>query len=120
MAAGLVLAGAADADGHARGRLGDEFDGLASGGVGEQLALVFIEDFLERGGRTVDSLLDFGDELGAGGEDGEPDVEVAVFGPALSRDAARRKARHADAQALFGLGGSADLEGGEIQLLRHG
>lgn len=68
MAAGLVLAGATDADGSARGDLSEELDRLAAGGVGEQLALVSVEGFLKRGGRAVDFFLDFGDKFGAGRE----------------------------------------------------
>jgi hypothetical protein len=53
MAAGFVGAGAADADGRARGDLRQELDRLAAGGVGEQLALVSVEGLLKRGGRAT-------------------------------------------------------------------
>jgi len=43
VAAGLVGAEAADADGGAFGDAGDELDGLTAGGIGEKLALVAVE-----------------------------------------------------------------------------
>jgi hypothetical protein len=119
MAARLVDAGAADADGRTGSNGREEFDGLAASGIGKQFAFVTIKLFLECGERAMLFLLDFSYELCAGREHGEPDVKVIVHDPAVFGNAARREARNANAKALPRLRRCAYLEGSEVKLGGH-
>jgi len=119
VAAGFILAETADADGCALGDAGDEFDCLATRGVGEEFALVAVEEFLALSCFFGIKLEDLGDEFGFGCECRKPDVEIAVDYPAIFGDSAEEMAGDADAKALFGRRGRADLEGGEVEFLAH-
>lgn len=114
------MAEAADADRSAFGDFGDEFDGLATGGVGEKFAFVAIEELFTFFYLFGIKLEDLRNEFRFGCEGGQPDVEVAVGNPAVLGDTARRMTRNTDAQALLGRGGRADLESGEVEFLAHG
>lgn len=119
MAASFILTEAANADGCAQGDLGEELDGLAAGGVREQLAFVPVEELFALRGFIGTEGANLGDELGVGRECWQPDIEVAVGDPSVFGHAARRMACDADAEALLGPGGCADLKGGEMEFVRH-
>jgi len=116
----LVSAEAPDTDGGSLGNARDEFYGLTAGGVGEEFALVAVEEFLAFLCFFGMEFEDLGDEFGFWSKRGKPNIEVAVNDPAVLGHSAGRVAGDADAQALIGLGRGADLEGGEVQFRFHG
>src|SRR5579872_3385666 len=115
MASGFFLAEAADADRRAHGDLCEQFDSLAAGGVGEELALVAIEEPVALGGLIGSKTTNLRDEFRVGRKRGQPDIEVAVRDPAIFGHAARRVTGDADAEALFSLGWCANLESGQVK-----
>jgi hypothetical protein len=119
VATGFVSAKAPDGDGHARGDLGYEFDGLARVSEAEKFLFVTVKELLALAGVFEVVVLEVGELFGARSESVKPDIKKAIRDPAAFGYPARRATRDADAQALVGLGWSADLEGGEVEFLRH-
>lgn len=95
MAEGFVLAVAAEADGSGPGHHGEKRDDLLAF-RGFHLALVAAGEGGE-GDRAL-ALFVGGDEIGAGGDDAKPQVEVVAALPIFAADASRRLARDAEAE----------------------
>jgi hypothetical protein len=111
MAAGLILAKAADADGSPLSDVSDEFDSLTAGGVRQEFALVAVKEFFAFFCFSRIKFEDLRDEFGFGSERGKPDIEVAVARPAVFWNSPRGVARHSDAETLLWSNGCTDLKG---------